>query len=118
VYNVSYFGLCRKKFSVSNFASDCAKYKCTVVQYIGELCRYLTSSAPNPAVEDSLNIQYAIGNGMRREVWEPFQKRFGVKRVVELYSATEGNIALFNSTNKVGPLGMIPRVLDPLYPVT
>ena len=108
----------RKKFSVSNFASDCSKYQCSVVQYIGELCRYLINSPANPIVEETLRLQIAIGNGMRREVWEPFQRRFGVKRIVELYSATEGNIALFNSTNKVGPLGMIPRVLDPLYPVT
>ncbi|XP_043402977.1 long-chain fatty acid transport protein 6 isoform X2 [Chelonia mydas] len=31
----------RKKFSASQFWSDCKKYNVTVIQYIGELCRYL-----------------------------------------------------------------------------
>ncbi|XP_042678854.1 long-chain fatty acid transport protein 6 isoform X3 [Centrocercus urophasianus] len=33
----------RKKFSASQFWSDCKKYNVTVIQYIGELCRYLCS---------------------------------------------------------------------------
>lgn len=31
----------KKKFSASQFWKDCVKYDVTVVQYIGELCRYL-----------------------------------------------------------------------------
>ncbi|NWU83034.1 S27A6 protein, partial [Onychorhynchus coronatus] len=31
----------KKKFSASQFWSDCKKYNVTVIQYIGELCRYL-----------------------------------------------------------------------------
>lgn len=31
----------RRKFSASQFWKDCLKYNVTVVQYIGELCRYL-----------------------------------------------------------------------------
>uniref|UniRef100_A0A670KIV4 Long-chain-fatty-acid--CoA ligase n=1 Tax=Podarcis muralis TaxID=64176 RepID=A0A670KIV4_PODMU len=31
----------RKKFSASQFWTDCKKYNITVIQYIGELCRYL-----------------------------------------------------------------------------
>jgi acyl-CoA synthetase (AMP-forming)/AMP-acid ligase II len=38
----------RKKFSATNFFADCVKHKVTVVQYIGELCRYLVSSPPSP----------------------------------------------------------------------
>lgn len=33
----------KKKFSASQFWSDCKKYNVTVIQYIGELCRYLCS---------------------------------------------------------------------------
>lgn len=33
----------RRKFSASHFWKDCVKYKVTVVQYIGELCRYLVN---------------------------------------------------------------------------
>ncbi len=87
-----------------------------MVQYIGELCTYLLH-APHNHEDSKLQIHYALGNGMRAEVWEPFRKRYNINRIVEFYSATEGNIALFNSTGKVGALGMIPRFLDFLYPV-
>ncbi len=33
----------KKKFSASQFWKDCVKYNVTVVQYIGELCRYLVN---------------------------------------------------------------------------
>ena len=106
----------RRKFSASNFSKDCLKYKCTSMLYIGELCRYLVSAPPCP--EDSqLTLRTAFGNGLKREVWEKFQKRFGVKHIVELYGSTEGNCALFNNTDKVGALGFVPRLLDFLYPL-
>ncbi|XP_077353472.1 long-chain fatty acid transport protein 6 isoform X3 [Festucalex cinctus] len=35
----------KKKFSASQFWKDCVKYNVTVVQYIGELCRYLVNHA-------------------------------------------------------------------------
>ena len=38
----------RSKFSKSNFWSDVGEHRCTVVQYIGELCRYLLT-APESA---------------------------------------------------------------------
>ena len=106
----------RKKFSASNFTSDCLRNKCNSVQYIGELCRYLML-APQNNQDAKLDLQYAFGNGMRSEVWEPFMKRYCVNRVVEFYSATEANVGLFNSTGHIGALGCVPRILDFLYPV-
>lgn len=106
----------RKKFSVRNFIPDCVRYKCTCVQYIGELARYCLS-APSSEFESQLNIQYAFGNGLRADIWEKFQKRFNIKHIVEFYAATEGNIALFNGCDKLGALGFIPRIFDFIYPV-
>lgn len=106
----------RKKFSASQFTNDCIKYQCTSMQYIGELCRYLLNSPPNPN-DSNLKLRYAFGNGLRADVWEKFQKRFNIGRIIEFYSATEANVALFNSTGKIGPLGCVPRILDFLYPV-
>jgi len=106
----------RKKFSVRNFIPDCVRYKCTCVQYIGELARYCLT-APSNELESQLNIQYAFGNGLRADIWEKFQKRFNIKHIVEFYAATEGNIALFNGCDKVGALGFIPRLFDFIYPV-
>lgn len=71
------YGVCmalRKKFSVRSFASDCIKYNCTHMQYIGELCRYLLSAAPS-ADDAKLKLEYAYGNGMRPDVWTPFQAK-------------------------------------------
>lgn len=106
----------RRKFSVRNFASDCVKFNCNVIQYIGELCRYLLNAPVSPD-EAKLHIDYAFGNGMMADVWEKFQPRFHIKHVIELYGATEGNCNLFNGCDVVGSCGYIPRVLDFLYPL-
>jgi acyl-CoA synthetase (AMP-forming)/AMP-acid ligase II len=37
----------RRKFSASQFWTDCRKHNCTVIQYIGELCRYLLTAPPS-----------------------------------------------------------------------
>ncbi len=113
------YGACmvlRKKFSARNFVPDCVKYKVTSMQYIGELARYCLS-APVSSQEDEMKLISAFGNGMRADVWEKFQKRFKVKHIVEFYAATEGNLALFNATDKVGALGYVPRLFDFLYPI-
>ena len=107
----------RKKFSASNFTSDCLKYKITSFQYIGELCRYLTAIPSNEKDSTLTSIRTAYGNGMRPDVWEIFQKRYNVQHIVEFYGATEGNASLFNCFDKVGALGHIPPLLDPVYPL-
>nr|KAG5710616.1 hypothetical protein BaRGS_013262 [Batillaria attramentaria] len=38
----------RRKFSASQFWTDCVKYNCTVGQYIGEICRYLLAQPFRP----------------------------------------------------------------------
>jgi fatty-acyl-CoA synthase len=96
-----------RKFSASRFWSDCVRYEATAFQYIGELCRYLLSSPPHPD-ERRHRIRVCIGNGLRPEVWEPFQSRFGIPRVIEFYGATEGNVALMNFDGKVGAVGRLP----------
>ena len=106
----------RRKFSVSKFSADCIMHRITAMQYIGELCRYLANAPPN-ALDESVRIESAFGNGICRDVWEKFQQRYHVKHIVEFYASTEGNLALFNSTDKVGALGFVPRIVDFLYPV-
>jgi hypothetical protein len=64
----------RRKFSVRAFSADLVKYECRALQYIGELCRYLCNAPANPD-DDKVRIDYAIGNGMRPDVWEKFQVR-------------------------------------------
>ena len=52
-----------------------------------------------------------VGNGLRPEVWEPFQERFRIPQIVEFYGATEGNVAIINYDGKVGSVGRLPGPL-------
>lgn len=96
----------RRRFSASEFWDDCVRFDATVFNYIGEICRYLVMSPPHP-LERSHLLRVAVGAGMRPDVWEPFQQRFAIGRIAEGYSATEGNIALFNVEGRPGMLGRL-----------
>ena len=50
-------------------------------------------------------IRLAVGNGLRRDIWQQFQNRFGIKMIGEFYAATEGNGVLVNVHNKLGAVG-------------
>jgi acyl-CoA synthetase (AMP-forming)/AMP-acid ligase II len=47
----------------------------------------------------------AAGAGLRADVWRAFQERFGIARIIEMYGATEGNVALQNLDGRVGSVG-------------
>jgi solute carrier family 27 fatty acid transporter 1/4 len=103
----------RKKFSVSNFWSDCIAYKVTVIQYIGEICRYLLAQPESPHDKEH-KVRLMFGNGLRREIWEKFVRRFGIPEVGEFYASTEGNANITNIDSTVGSVGFVPRLLYPL----
>jgi acyl-CoA synthetase (AMP-forming)/AMP-acid ligase II len=89
------------RFSASKFWVECREHKCSTVQYVGELLRYLTAQLPSP--DDRLHgIRMAIGNGLRPNVWAEFNARFGVPRICEFYGSTEGNITLVNTMMRFG----------------
>ena len=106
----------RKKFSVNRFAEDCFTFNCTSFQYIGELCRFLVSIPPGE-YDSYLNLKTAYGNGLGADVWEAFRKRYGVGRICEFYASTEGNVAMFNPSGRVGRLGYIPPIFERFYSV-
>jgi fatty-acyl-CoA synthase len=107
----------REKFSASKFWDDIAASECTVFQYIGELCRYLVNQPPNPR-ETQHKLRLCCGNGLRGDVWEVFQKRFAVPRILEFYASTEGNVSLYNGPGRAGAIGHIPAFLAHRFPVT
>ncbi|KAF3700058.1 Long-chain fatty acid transport protein 1 [Channa argus] len=106
----------KKKFSASRFWEDCIKYNCTVVQYIGEICRYLLSQPVRPS-EKGHKVRLAVGNGLRPSVWEAFTERFGVAQIGEFYGATECNCSIANMDGKVGACGFNSRILPNVYPI-
>jgi fatty-acyl-CoA synthase len=106
----------RRRFSASHFWEDVAANECTIFVYIGELCRYLVNHEPHPQ-ERAHRLKLAFGNGLRPEVWEEFQRRFGVPRILEFYGSTEGNVSMFNFDGRPGAIGRVPRYLEANFAV-
>ena len=52
-------------------------------------------------------MRIAVGNGLRADIWQEFQQRFGIPRIGEFYGATEGNVATLNRDNTVGSVGRL-----------
>ena len=106
----------QERFSARQFWDDIARWDCTLFQYIGELCRYLTAAAAHPA-ERAHRLRLACGNGMSADVWEAFEKRFAIPRILEFYAATEGNFSLYNVEGKAGAIGRVPSFLMARNPI-
>uniref|UniRef100_A0A8C7E8G2 long-chain-fatty-acid--CoA ligase n=1 Tax=Nothoprocta perdicaria TaxID=30464 RepID=A0A8C7E8G2_NOTPE len=96
----------RAKFSASHFWDDCRRYNVTVIQYVGELMRYICNTPERPG-EREHGVRLAVGNGMRADVWEKFLRRFGPVTIREFYGATEGNAGFVNYTGKIGAVGRV-----------
>ncbi|XP_059201465.1 long-chain fatty acid transport protein 2 [Centropristis striata] len=107
----------KRKFSASQFWDDCRKYSVTVVQYIGEVMRYLCSS-PKRENDKDHKVRLAIGNGVRAEVWKEFLQRFGKVQIREFYASTEGNVGFVNYTGKIGAIGRVNFFHQKLFPFT
>jgi len=100
----------REEFSASRFWDDVVESKCTIFQYIGELCRYLVNTPANLR-ETQHQLRLACGNGLNAAVWEKFRTRFHIPQILEFYAATEGNVSLFNTEGRVGSVGRIPSFM-------
>lgn len=101
----------RRKFSASAFWDDISDNGCTIFVYIGELCRYLINQPPHQK-ERAHRLKAIFGNGLRPDVWEKFQPRFNIPKIVEFYGSTEGNVAMANYEGKLGAIGRIPKYLE------
>ena len=106
----------RERFSAGDFWRDVIAERCTLFQYIGELCRYLVNTAPSPQ-ESAHSLRLCCGNGLRGEVWEEFQRRFRIPQILEYYASTEGNFSLYNCEGKTGAIGRVPPFLKHRMPV-
>ncbi|XP_061677779.1 long-chain fatty acid transport protein 2-like [Syngnathoides biaculeatus] len=107
----------KKKFSSSQFWDDCRKYNVTVIQYIGEIMRFICNTPKKPN-DRSHKVRLAIGNGIRANVWRDFVSRFGNVRILELYGATEANFFFMNYCNKIGAVGRDNFLYRWRYPFT
>jgi acyl-CoA synthetase (AMP-forming)/AMP-acid ligase II len=107
------------KFSPRTFMRQVVETDATAIQYIGEMCRYLTVAPPTP-YDRAHKLRVAFGNGLRQDVWQPFKDRFGIDTIIELYGATEGIGAQFNisrndfSRGAIGRYNLISGLLNDL----
>jgi fatty-acyl-CoA synthase len=106
----------REKFSAREFWDDVVRHECTLFQYIGELCRYLVHSPPNPN-ETKHRLRMACGNGLRPDLWAEFKTRFRIPHILEFYGATEGNVNIFNFEGKQGAVGRVPWFVAHRFPI-
>jgi acyl-CoA synthetase (AMP-forming)/AMP-acid ligase II len=96
----------RRKFSTSGFWTDVREFQATSFVYIGELCRYLLNAPAHPD-ERAHRLRVAVGNGLRADIWAPFQQRFAVPVIREFYGSTEGNAPALNLSGKPGMIGRL-----------
>lgn len=105
-----------RKFSHKTFWPEVSASGANILQYVGELCRYLVNAPPHE-LERKHNVQMAWGNGMRPDVWETFRQRFNIPIIHELYAATDGLGPSFNrnrgefSRGAVAVRGILLRAL-------
>ncbi|KAK5101786.1 hypothetical protein LTS08_004245 [Lithohypha guttulata] len=103
-----------RKFSHSKLWPEVHASGSNILQYVGELCRYLVNAPSRPDKLDRTHqVTMAWGNGMRPDVWEPFRQRFNIPIINELYAATDGLGGSFNynagpfGVNAIGKRGLI-----------
>jgi acyl-CoA synthetase (AMP-forming)/AMP-acid ligase II len=96
-----------RKFSASRFWDEIRHFDATAFCYIGELCRYLLNQ-PAKASDREHRVRLVIGNGLRAELWDAFQQRFGIARICEFYGASEANLAFVNGFGLARTAGFCP----------
>jgi fatty-acyl-CoA synthase len=104
----------REQFSARQFWDDVRRYDATAMIYIGELCRYLLAVPPT-AEDRQHGLRVAVGNGLRPDIWNTFQERFGIAEVREFYTATEAPGILMNLEGVEGSVGRPMPLFKRLY---
>lgn len=103
------------KFSTRTFWPDVRASKASIIQYVGETCRYLLGAPPqiDPVSGKNLdkahNVRIAFGNGLRPDIWNRFKERFGIDTVAEFYAATESPSGTWNMSSNDFGVGAIGR---------
>lgn len=96
-----------EKFSASKFWQRVAFYRATAFCYIGELLRYLLNQ-PEHMNDQNHEIRLILGNGLRPEIWNDFEERFGIRNIFEFYGASESNLGFMNAFGLKETVGFCP----------
>lgn len=94
-----------ERFSASTFWAQARHYRATQMHYLGGVLGLLLKQPPRPDDADN-PVRIAWGGGAPDHLWEPFERRFGV-RLREVYGMTEA--ASFTTINLEGRVGSVGR---------
>ncbi len=100
-----------RKFSASRFWDDIRRYEVTVFNTIGSILPILMKQPPHP-LDRQHKVRVVNSAACPRDMWEPFEQRFGVK-LHEFYGAIDGGgkIILNVGNAPVGSLGRISKAI-------
>jgi crotonobetaine/carnitine-CoA ligase len=91
-------------FSASRFWQQVHASGATHIHFLGGILQILLKQPPS-ALDRQHGVRIAWGGGCPREIWRPFEERFGTQ-IRECYGMTEcSSITTFNDNGTVGAVG-------------
>jgi carnitine-CoA ligase len=91
-------------FSASRFWSEVRGYAASHIHFLGGIPQILLKQPPS-ALDRTHGARIAWGGGCPREIWLPFEERFGMQ-IRECYGMTEcSSITTYNDNGTVGSVG-------------
>jgi len=100
-----------ERFSASRFWADASAMGATHIHYLGGILQMLLKQPP-AAIDRTHRVRIAWGGGCPRDVWQPFEARFGVE-IRECYGMTEcSSITTMNLSGTIGSVGRSVPWLD------
>jgi crotonobetaine/carnitine-CoA ligase len=102
-----------ERFSATRFWADIGASGATHMHFLGGILQILLKQPPGP-LDRAHGVRIAWGGGCPKEVWRPFEERFGVT-IRECYGMTE--CSSFTTANLDGTLGSVGKPL-PWFDVT
>jgi crotonobetaine/carnitine-CoA ligase len=92
------------RFSASVFWRQVRAEGATHIHFLGGILQILLKQPPSP-LDRSHGARVAWGGGCPKDIWRPFEERFGVE-IRECYGMTEASsITTFNDSGTVGAVG-------------
>jgi acyl-CoA synthetase (AMP-forming)/AMP-acid ligase II len=101
-----------RRFTRSRLWDVCIEYGCTTWSNLGGIASAIYGE-PAASHDRMHRVRMVVSAGMSRELWQPFEERFGV-RILEWYGTMEGGAFAYNppGAGPVGSFGKPPAVLE------
>jgi crotonobetaine/carnitine-CoA ligase len=91
------------RFSASRLFDDCRRYEAVEFNTLGGMISILMKQPPRPD-DRRHSVRTVLSAGCPRDLWVPFQERFGV-RLIEWFGMVDSPGILLNDTGPVGSMG-------------